>query len=89
MFRNYYYAPITGKRKVKYSLIFTQCCTSWDIVQVLRRTGEYGFDKKYLEGNANFIAGGLTNTLFQMLKQDSGIDEECFIEIITRSLEKQ
>ena len=63
--------------------------TTWDVAQVLRRTGEYGSDKAYLEGTANFIAGGLTNTLFQMLKQDSGIDEECFIGIITSFLENR
>lgn len=57
---------------------------SYDIAQVIRRANASTMDKSQIDGFAAFYAGGLTNTLFQYLKQDMPINEEQFIEIISR-----
>lgn len=59
---------------------------SLDVVQVIRRANAGTMDKAQIEGIAAFYAGGLTNTLFQYLKQDLPIDEAQFIEIIRKFL---
>lgn len=59
---------------------------SSDMVQVLRRAYLDSMTRQQLEGIASFLAGGVTNTLFYMLKQDTEIDEEQFICIISEFL---
>ena len=56
---------------------------SYDMEQVFRRAKRNGMSKQQLEGTASFLAGGVTNLLFQMLKQDAEIDEEQFTRIIS------
>ena len=56
---------------------------SFDVTQVLRRAKQKSLTKAQIEGTAAFYAGGLTNTLFQYLKQGVQIDEEQFMQIIT------
>lgn len=59
---------------------------SCDVAQVIRRAKASSMDKSQIEGIAAFYAGGLTNTLFQYLKQDAPINEAQFLEIISRFL---
>lgn len=59
---------------------------SSDMVQVLRRANLDSMSRQQLEGKASFLAGGVTNALFFMLKQDAEIDEEQFIRIISEFL---
>lgn len=59
---------------------------SSDVVQVIRCANAGTMDKAQIEGIAAFYAGGLTNTLFQYLKQDLPINEEQFLGIIQRFL---
>lgn len=56
---------------------------SLDVVQILRAEKSGVMDKRKLEGTAAFYAGGLANTLFQMQKTGTQIDEEEFIGIIS------
>ena len=56
---------------------------SLDVVQILCAEKSGAMDKRKLEGTAAFYAGGLANTLFQMLKTGTQIDEEEFIGIIS------
>lgn len=58
---------------------------SFDVAQVLRRADTTAMDKTQIEGVAAFYAGGLTNTLFQYLKQGIDIDEEQFISIVSKA----
>ena len=60
---------------------------SFDIAQVLRRAKQDSMSQTQLEGTAAFCAGGLTNTLFHFLKQDEPIEEESFIELVSKLLE--
>lgn len=55
---------------------------SMDVTQVIRRVNNLGIDKSKAESIAAFYAGGLTNVLFQKLKQDTVIDEEELESII-------
>ena len=59
---------------------------SSDMVQVLRLAKLNDMSNQQLEGKASFLAGGVTNTLFFMLKQDTEIDEGQFICIISEFL---
>lgn len=59
---------------------------SYDVVQMIRRAKASSMDKSQIEGIAAFYAGGLINTLFQYLKQDEPINEEQFIEIVSKCL---
>lgn len=61
---------------------------SSDMVQVLRRAKLNDMSRQQLEGMASFIAGGITNTLFQMLKQNEELDEKHFLNIIFSVLPK-
>lgn len=56
---------------------------SSDMIQVLSRDSQAAMEKTQMEGRAAFYAGGLANTLFQMIKIDTRIDEEEFIGIIS------
>lgn len=56
---------------------------SQDVIQVLCRGKPETRDKRKMEGIAAFYAGGLTNTLFQTIKNDDPINEEDFIRIIS------
>ena len=58
---------------------------SADTAAVMRRAGG-NFPDQQLEGTAAFFAGGVTNALFQCLKQEKPIDEEQFAAIITQFL---
>lgn len=55
---------------------------SYDVTKVLYRSKQSEMDKSGIEGIAAFYAGGLSNTLFQYMKQDIPIDEEQFISVI-------
>lgn len=57
-----------------------------DFSQVLRHLGQENLSKQEAEGMAAFYAGGLTNILFQYLKEDIPIEEEQFVEILSRFL---
>lgn len=56
---------------------------SEDVTQVLRCTKQSSVEKKSIESIAAFYAGGLTNVLFQFLKNDEPVDEEQFIKTIS------
>lgn len=60
---------------------------SFDMVQVLRRAKPNDMNRQMAEGIASFIAGGITNTLFQMLKQNIEPDEDHFLNIVSRFLQ--
>lgn len=60
---------------------------SFDITQVLRRAKQDSMSQTQIEGTAAFCAGGLTNTLFHFLKRDEPIEEEPFIELVSKLLE--
>jgi len=60
---------------------------SFDITQVLRRAKQDSMSQTQIEGTAAFCAGGLTNTIFHFLKQDEPIEEESFIELVSKLLE--
>lgn len=60
---------------------------SFDITQVLRRAKQDSMSQTQIEGTAAFCAGGLTNTLFHFLKRDEPIEEESFIELVSKLLE--
>ena len=58
-----------------------------DVKQVLRRANKSkNIDRKRTDEIAAFYAGGLLNTLFQYLKNAIPIDEEEFIEFISKWL---
>ena len=58
---------------------------SLDIAQVLRRSDlAKEMDKKELDEIAAFYAGGVTNTLFQHVKQNTPIDEDPCIRVLSR-----
>lgn len=59
---------------------------SADVLQVMRRGGSTTMNKNQLEGVAAFYAGGLANTLFQVMKKGTPIDEDAFVSIITMFL---
>lgn len=75
-------------RNVKNSSMFPMLLSilldqiSYDVTQVLRRSKQSVLDKSEVEGIAAFFAGGLSNTLFQYLKQDAPIHEEQFLSLI-------
>ncbi|WP_242258612.1 TetR/AcrR family transcriptional regulator [Streptococcus thoraltensis] len=54
-----------------------------DFYRVLTQNYQETMTKSQLQGTAAFYAGGMINTLFQYLKQNSPIDENQFIDIIT------
>ena len=56
---------------------------SFDVTQVLRRSRQEAAEKKSIESIAAFYAGGLTNVLFQYLKNDEPVDEDQFIKTIS------
>lgn len=59
---------------------------SFDVTQVLRRSKQSSTEKKSIESIAAFYAGGLTNVLFQYLKNDKPFDEEQLVDIISKFL---
>lgn len=60
---------------------------STDITQVLRRAHHADQrNQKEIEGTAAFYSGGLLCTLFQMLDEHDAIDEERFVNIISKFL---
>ena len=59
---------------------------SSDVAQVLRRARKDSMPRFQIEGAAAFYAGGMANTLFCCMKQDSPVDEEQFVEIIRKFL---
>lgn len=61
---------------------------SFDVTQVLHRSPPAGLDKMQIADIAAFYAGGLTNILFQYVKNDRCIDEEQFVSVMKIILEK-
>ena len=59
---------------------------SSDMVQVLRRANLDSMSRQQLEGIASFLAGGVTNTLFYMLKQNTELEEDHFLSIVSQFL---
>lgn len=57
---------------------------SADFAQILRRLGQEELSRQEAEGMAAFYAGGLTNILFQYLKADITLEEEQFVEILSK-----
>lgn len=57
---------------------------SYDVAQVLRRSGKAAGEKENIESMAAFYAGGLTNVLFQSLKSDKPLDEAQFIRTVSQ-----
>lgn len=58
---------------------------SSDIAKLLRRVGS-DLSRTDAEGIAAFYAGGLTNVVFQYLKQDLPLDEEQLVDIVASFL---
>ena len=56
---------------------------SYDVTQVLHRSKQGSQKKKSIESIAAFYAGGLTNVLFQYLKNSAPIDDDQFIKTIS------
>lgn len=59
---------------------------SLDMEQMLRCAKLHTLKRNQTEAIAAFIAGGVTNTLFQYLKKNEPVDEEKFISAISRFL---
>ena len=59
---------------------------SYDVTQVLHRSKTGSTEKKSIESIAAFYAGGFVNVLFQNLKNDEPIDEERFVNVISKFL---
>ena len=57
---------------------------SADTAAVMRRAGGSAADRQLLEGKAAFFAGGVTNTLFYCMNQDTPVDEEQFVGIVSK-----
>lgn len=59
---------------------------SLDVRRVMYLGNNCSLGQEQIDAIAAFYASGLTNTLFQYLKKDIPVDENCFVETVDRFL---